>query len=94
MSDLIADFFTACSHFYYSRIHELSEFYQEYIFLSFLSRRPRGQAKRSADAVNRTLLEWELAQDHIPTSAPLERSPHGERNGADRYAVTAKGTDS
>jgi hypothetical protein len=38
------------------------------------------------DAVN---LEGDLAQDHIPILAALERSPHRERNGADRNGMTA-----
>lgn len=92
MSDLFADLFAACSIFFL--IRAFMRVIRSIFFLSFLSRRPRGQAKCLADAVNRTLLEWELAQDHIPTSVPLERSPHRERDGVDRNAVTAKGTDS
>jgi hypothetical protein len=41
------------------------------------------------DAVNHTLLEGDLAQDHIPALVPLERNPRRERDGADRNAVTA-----
>lgn len=55
------------------------------------------QAKRLVlvcDAVIHSLLEGDLAQDHTLTLAPLERSPHRERDGADRNAMTVKGTDS
>ena len=39
------------------------------------------------------MLEGDLAQDHIPSVAPLERSPHRERAGVDGNAMTVKGTD-
>lgn len=47
------------------------------------------KAKRLVDAVNHTLLEQDLAQDPIRILAPSERSPHRERNGADRNGMTA-----
>ena len=79
MSDLFADLFAACSIFFYSRIDELSELSgYSLFFLSLLPRRPWPKAKRLVDGVNHTLLEGDLAQDHIPTLAPLERTPHKE----------------
>jgi hypothetical protein len=82
-------------HFFYSRIYELSEFIRiQYIFLSLLSQSPRQAFGRDHDGVNHTLLDGDLAQDHIPTLAPLERNPHRERDGVDRNAMTGKGTDS
>ena len=83
-------------HFFYSRIYELSEFMRmQYIFLSLLLTSPVWSRPSVwvIDVVNHALLEGDLAQDHIPTLALLERSPHRERNGADRNAVTVKGTD-
>jgi hypothetical protein len=54
--------------------------YQDTVyFLSLLPRRPWPKAKRLVDAVDHTLLEGGLAQGHIPTLVPLERSPHWER---------------
>lgn len=72
-------------HFFYSRIDELSELSGYSLFLSLLPRRLRGQKP----SVCHTLLEGDLAQDHIPVLVPMERSLRRERDGADRNAVTA-----
>jgi len=81
MSDLFVDLFVACSIFFI-RACMTCPSYQDTEFAFSCPPWPK------ANAVNHALLEAALAQGHIPTLESL-RSPHRERDGADRNGMTA-----